>query len=142
MSCSLAIRCLRIACPSWNYTKQTYFVLLWVISYDRIWGSWAFLAGLGCNDVIGENFQKNIFFGVFALPIKFFCQNYFYSDSGFICFNLMYHVTISIIWAWIWSFWPFKCENMVTSGRIIRFSWQIYFWNPWSEPFQMRYITQ
>ena len=42
-------------------------------------------------------FKKLIFFGIFALPIKIFCQNYFYSDSGFIGFNLMYHVTISII---------------------------------------------
>ena len=52
------------------------------------------MTGLGCNDVIGENFQKIDFFGVFALQIKIFCQNYFYRDSGFVGFNLMYHVTI------------------------------------------------
>ena len=41
-----------------------------------------------------------------------------YNDSGFIRFNLMYHMTMSYIRSRNWSFWPQKWKILIASGRI------------------------
>ena len=84
---------------------------------------------------------KNRIFDVFALQIKILGQNYFYNNSGFIDFNLMYHMTVSNIRGRNWSFWPQKWKNVITSGRVAWFPWNLNFWNPWNEPFKIRCIT-
>ena len=86
-------------------------------------------------------FSKIEFFDVFALQIKKSGQHYFYNNSGLIGFSLMYHMTISNIRGRNWSFRPQIWKNVIISGRVAWFPWNLYFWNPWNEPFEMRCIT-